>query len=69
MAINCTITCPHCGAATEETMRVRVIERAINCAACGAQIDAPAAAHCVWCAYGDTPCPVVQNEGSCNPVQ
>ena len=62
-----TLTCPHCNTESQETMRVRVIERDIRCLACGQHIIPRADDHCVWCAYSDTPCPVVQNEGSCNP--
>ena len=64
-----TIVCPHCQHPSEETMRVRVVERTIRCSECSETIEAPADKHCVWCAYGDIPCPVVQNAGSCNPYK
>jgi hypothetical protein len=50
-------------------MRVRIVERAIRCSECSEMIEAPADKHCVWCAYADIPCPVVQNDGSCNPYK
>jgi cytochrome c-type biogenesis protein CcmH/NrfF len=62
-----TLTCPHCHAQSQETMRVREIERVIRCLECAAPIIPKSDDHCVWCAFSDTPCPVVQNEGSCNP--
>lgn len=64
-----TIVCPHCQHPSTETMRVRVVEHTIRCSECSETIEAPAAKHCVWCAYADVPCPVVQNAGSCNPYQ
>jgi DNA-directed RNA polymerase subunit RPC12/RpoP len=64
-----TIVCPHCQHPSEETMRVRVVERTIRCSECSETIETPADKHCVWCAYGDIPCPVVQNAGSCNPYK
>lgn len=64
-----TIVCPHCNHPSEETMRVRIVERTIRCSECSEMIEAPADKHCVWCAYADIPCPVVQNDGSCNPYK
>lgn len=61
------ITCPHCHHSTEETMQMTAIELRIRCQACGQYITAPDECHCVWCAYADTPCPIVQNTASCNP--
>jgi len=54
-----TLTCPHCHHQSEETMNVTIVERSLR---------APADAHCVWCAYADTPCYFTQNDASCNPV-
>lgn len=62
------LTCPHCHTSYEETMIVNRVERQVRCNECHTQISAPDGAHCVWCAYGDTPCYIVQNQASCNPV-
>lgn len=63
-----SLTCPHCHTTREETMQITVVERNIRCMECGERIEAPADTHCVWCAFSDTPCYLVQNSGSCNPV-
>lgn len=69
MAKKTILTCPHCGHVSEETMRsTDYIERTIRCFECDTMIEAPADAHCVWCAYADPACPIVQNQASCNPV-
>lgn len=62
------LTCPHCHHQSEETMNVTTVERTLRCFHCDATITAPADAHCVWCAYADTPCYFTQNDASCNPV-
>lgn len=62
------LTCPHCHTSSEETMQISKIERHMRCFSCDHIIEAPADAHCVWCAYGDTPCYYIQNTGSCNPI-
>lgn len=52
-----TIVCPHCGA--EQTLEIPegVCIPFHACEKCGRQMKADGQC-CIFCAYGDTPCPV-----------
>ncbi|MBW7850654.1 MAG: hypothetical protein H3C38_09180 [Rhodospirillales bacterium] len=61
---DCTVTCPRCGHAQVEAMPGRLW--ALECAACGHAMHPPQGGCCVFCAYGDVPCPDAQREASCS---
>jgi hypothetical protein len=60
-----SLTCPHCGATSGETMPLDACIYFHECGACGALLQPKPGDCCVFCSYGDTPCPPVQQERSC----
>lgn len=59
-----TVTCPACGA--RETIEMPGRLWALRCEACGTVMHPPEGQCCVFCAYGDVPCPATQREASCS---
>ncbi|MGH6986688.1 MAG: GDCCVxC domain-containing (seleno)protein [Caulobacteraceae bacterium] len=59
------LTCPHCGARTEETMPLEACLWRWKCPECAAEITPLAGRCCVFCSYGSVPCPPVQLYGVC----
>jgi len=55
-----TITCPHCGHAQQETMPTDACQWFYDCKGCGAVLRPKPGDCCVFCSYGDVPCPSVQ---------
>ncbi|MES9972012.1 MAG: GDCCVxC domain-containing (seleno)protein [Candidatus Thiodiazotropha sp.] len=58
-----TITCPECGFSRKESMPT---DRCIwywQCPDCGVMLKPKQGDCCVYCSYGDTPCPPVQIHG------
>lgn len=55
-----TLTCPLCATATVETMPVNACIYFHDCGVCGAVIRPKRGDCCVFCSYGDTPCPAKQ---------
>jgi len=55
-----TLTCPHCGACTEESMPTNACIYFYDCARCGAQLQPKSGDCCVFCSFGSVPCPPVQ---------
>ena len=60
MILQSTITCPNCGSAKVETMPTDACQYFYNCASCGVRLKPTAGDCCVFCSYGDLPCPPVQ---------
>jgi hypothetical protein len=63
--LQCTLTCPHCGHGTLETMPENACVFFHECAGCGAMLRPKPGDCCVFCSYGDVPCPPVQRHGQC----
>lgn len=59
-----TVTCPACGHRQAEEMPGPLWQLA--CARCGHVMHPPPGECCVFCAYGDVPCPDAQIAGSCS---
>ena len=59
------ITCPLCSSQSEEIMPEESCKFIWECGACGEVSRAEEGDCCVYCSYGETPCPPVQVEGSC----
>lgn len=59
-----TITCPVCGTAKTETMPNDACQFFYDCTGCGALLRPKPGDCCVFCSYGDVPCPPVQANGS-----
>jgi hypothetical protein len=57
-----TITCPECGHAATETMPTDACLYFYDCLGCGARLKPRQGDCCVFCSYGSTPCPPIQEE-------
>lgn len=55
-----TITCPNCGHRSLETMPADACQYFYDCKGCGALLKPKAGDCCVYCSYGDVPCPPIQ---------
>ncbi|WP_310681541.1 GDCCVxC domain-containing (seleno)protein [Aliifodinibius sp. S!AR15-10] len=61
-----TITCPECGETTTEIMPTDSCQYFWECPNCGNLLKPNKGDCCVFCSYGDIPCPPVQkNEQNC----
>lgn len=58
-----TITCPHCGHAERETMPTDACQFFYDCRGCGRLLRPAPGDCCVFCSFGDVPCPPVQVDG------
>ena len=58
-----TLTCPACGARATETMPTDACQYFYDCPACAAVLKPKPGDCCVFCSYGDTPCPPMQTGG------
>jgi hypothetical protein len=56
------ITCPACGYRRAETMPIDACQYFYTCKACGLLMKPKAGDCCVFCSYGDVPCPPIQEE-------
>ncbi len=52
-----TLTCPHCGHSYTETMPTDVCRWQSRCPACQQTLRALPGDCCIYCSYGDVPCP------------
>lgn len=59
-----TLTCPACGHAAAETMPTDHCLYFYDCAACGTRLKPKQGDCCVFCSYGDVPCPPIQQARS-----
>jgi len=59
-----TITCPRCGAASEETMPTDACQWFYECPSCHTLLRPRPGDCCVFCSYGTVKCPPIQ-QGSC----
>ncbi|MGO9772542.1 MAG: GDCCVxC domain-containing (seleno)protein [Roseiarcus sp.] len=55
-----TLTCPNCGHRALEAMPTDACQFFYDCKACGAVLKPKRGDCCVFCSYGDVPCPPVQ---------
>jgi hypothetical protein len=55
-----TITCPRCGRQSAETMPTNACQFFYECTHCSALLKPKAGDCCVFCSYGDVPCPSIQ---------
>ncbi len=65
MQLRSTIVCPLCGHGERLTMPQDACVVRHVCGGCGATLAPKAGDCCVFCSYGDVPCPPVQAEGAC----
>lgn len=57
-----TVTCPKCGHRALEAMPTDACQYLYSCAACGHEMKPLAGDCCVFCSFGDVPCPPIQEE-------
>jgi len=60
LQLRSTITCPHCGHQATETMPTDACRFFYECDVCGARLKPKPGDCCVFCSYGDVPCPPIQ---------
>jgi len=60
-----TITCPHCGQQSEETMPTNACLFFFDCPACHSRLKPKAGDCCVFCTYGSVKCPPIQTGSAC----
>ncbi|MTI89332.1 MAG: hypothetical protein FH748_15355 [Balneolaceae bacterium] len=59
------ITCPNCGHESTETMPTDSCQFFWQCPNCDEMLKPNQGDCCVFCSYGDTPCPPIQQEQNC----
>ncbi|WP_275944163.1 MULTISPECIES: GDCCVxC domain-containing (seleno)protein [Gluconacetobacter] len=57
------LTCPACGQQSLETMPTDACQFFYDCPHCGVLLKPKRGDCCVFCSYGDVPCPPVQEHG------
>lgn len=57
-----TITCPKCGGTKKETMPTDMCQYFYECSLCGEVLRPKHNDCCVYCSYGDVPCPSIQHK-------
>lgn len=65
MILQSTITCPECSHTAEETMPTDACLFFYTCGNCQTRLKPKAGDCCVFCSYGDVPCPPIQAGSSC----
>lgn len=60
-----TLTCPRCGAVSEEIMPTDACIYFHECAACHAMLRPKPGDCCVFCSYGSVKCPPMQASSAC----
>ncbi|HEV2364060.1 MAG TPA: GDCCVxC domain-containing (seleno)protein [Caulobacteraceae bacterium] len=63
ITLRSTITCPRCGHQATETMLTDACQYFYDRQGCGALLEPKAGDCCVYCSYGDKPCPPIQENG------
>jgi len=59
------ITCPECGHQKEEKMPTDQCVYFYKCKKCEAVLKPKEGDCCVFCSYGDVPCPPIQEKDTC----
>ncbi|MCZ6853572.1 MAG: GDCCVxC domain-containing (seleno)protein [Gammaproteobacteria bacterium] len=55
-----TVICPECGHAEKEKMPTNACQFFYDCQGCGALLRPLTGDCCVFCSYGNVPCPPIQ---------
>jgi hypothetical protein len=55
-----TLVCPDCGHQATETMPTDACQYFYDCNGCGVVLKPKPGDCCVYCSYGDVPCPPIQ---------
>lgn len=59
------INCPHCGHQKQENMPGNACQYFYECEQCKTTLKPKAGDCCVFCSYGDVPCPPIQEKNNC----
>jgi len=57
-----TITCPQCSYQSSEVMPTDACQFFFDCKGCGVRLKPKSGDCCVFCSYGDVPCPPIQDD-------
>ncbi|MFP6796230.1 MAG: GDCCVxC domain-containing (seleno)protein [Pseudomonadales bacterium] len=60
-----TITCPKCGRTEKEEMPMDACQFFYDCKRCGELLRPFQGDCCVYCSFGDVPCPPIQQDRKC----
>lgn len=60
MVLDSILTCPECGHKTKEEMLENSCQYSYRCSSCNKLIVAKEGECCIFCSYGDYPCPKAQ---------
>ncbi|PHS36177.1 MAG: hypothetical protein COA91_12535 [Robiginitomaculum sp.] len=60
-----TITCPKCGHKSADVMPTDACMWFYDCAGCASILKPKKGDCCVYCSYGDVPCPPIQMGDNC----
>jgi hypothetical protein len=63
--LHSTLVCPHCGYAKTEAMPTDACQWFYECEGCRALLKPKPGDCCVFCSYGDVPCPPIQEQRGC----
>jgi hypothetical protein len=71
IALQSTITCPHCGHVKEETMPTDACQWFYECERCKTVLRPEQGDCCVFCSYGTNKCPPIQadSRSCCSQTQ
>jgi len=64
MIAESTLTCPHCGHRKKETMPTDACQWFYECEQCHTLLKPEGDDCCVFCSYGDVPCPPIQQSAT-----
>ncbi|MEF3367760.1 GDCCVxC domain-containing (seleno)protein [Methylocystis sp. 9N] len=67
MRLQSNLTCRNCGHVEKLTMPQDACVIFHICASCGARLRPKPGDCCVFCSYGDVPCPPIQRRDCCAP--
>ena len=62
VVLTARLTCPHCGFEATETMPTDACQFFYDCRGCGRLLKPLKGDCCVFCSYGDRPCPPIQED-------
>ena len=65
MILESTLTCPKCNHKELLTMPEDICVYFHKCSNCGTLLKPKQGDCCVFCSYGDVPCPPIQEEKNC----
>lgn len=63
--LECKLTCPQCGHQSVETMPTSACQFFYQCKGCDVVLSPNEGDCCVFCSYGTTPCPPIQQRRGC----